>query len=261
LNTFWPNWKQAEVKNDWIKADWPAPPNVRALSTTRSGGVSLGPWSSFNLGKRCGDDEPSVEQNRARLNRELPSPAQWLHQVHGATVVRHPGQSIREIEGDALVSFEPGRVCAVLTADCLPVFFCNRSGDRVGIAHAGWRGLANGILQATVTALEETPGELMAWLGPAIGPLAYEVGPDVAEAFPGEFPAGFTPHGDRFLLDIYALGKLKLAAAGVHAVYGGGYCTASDSERFFSYRRDGVTGRMASLLWLDNIDSEARKSA
>jgi YfiH family protein len=195
------------------------------------------------------------------MNQVLPAPAHWLHQVHGSTVVLHSGRVFREMEADALVSFEPDQVCAVLTADCLPVFFCNRSGDRVGIAHAGWRGLANGILQATVNALDEDPANLMVWMGPAIGPLAYEVGPDVAEAFQGEFPAGFTPHGDRFLLDIYALGKLKLAAAGVHAVYGGGYCTMSDSERFFSYRRDGVTGRMASLLWLDNIDSEARKSA
>jgi YfiH family protein len=163
------------------------------------------------------------------------------------------------MEGDALVSFEPGQVCAVLTADCLPVIFCNRLGDRVGIAHAGWRGLADGILEATVRALNAAPSELMAWMGPAIGPGVYEVGPDVAAAFPYEFPAGFTRRGDRFLLDIHALATMKLAAAGVHAVYGGDYCTMSDPERFFSYRRDGVTGRMASLVWLDDPGSSSGK--
>ena len=239
------------MRHDWIQADWPAPPNVRAFSTTRTGGVSRGAWSSLNLGLHCGDDTIHVEQNRASLSELLPSPAQWLRQVHGTSVVRHCGQFTRELEADALVAFEPRQVCAVLTADCLPVLFCNRRGDRVGIAHAGWRGLAGGILEATVRALDEAPTELMAWMGPAIGPQVYQVGADVAEEFPAEFPAGFTRHGDRFLLDIYALAKLKLAAAGVHAVYGGDYCTLSNPERFFSYRRDGVTGRMASLVWLD----------
>jgi len=249
------------VKHDWIQADWPAPPNVRAFSTTRTGGVSHGPWSSLNLGLHCGDDSSLVEQNRASLSEVLPSPAHWLHQVHGTSVVRHCGQLTRELEGDALISFEPRQVCAVLSADCLPVLFCNRRGDRVGIAHAGWRGLANGILEATVRALDEAPTELMAWMGPAIGPQAYEVGFDVAEAFRGEFPAGFAPHGDRLLLDIYALAKLKLAAVGVHEVYGGDYCTVSDPERFFSYRRDGVTGRMASLLWLEDDAGRAGSRA
>ena len=241
------------MRHDWIQADWPAPSNVRAFSTTRSGGVSHGSWSSLNLGLHGGDDPSLVEKNRARLSEVLPSPAHWLRQVHGTSVVQYSARSASEMEGDALVSFEPRQVCAVLTADCLSVLFCNRRGDRVGIAHAGWRGLANGILQATVRALDEAPGELMAWMGPAIGPQAFEVGSDVAEAFQGEFPAGFTPHGDRFLMDIYALAKLKLAAVGVHEVYGGAYCTVSDPERFFSYRRDGVTGRMASLVWLDDI--------
>jgi YfiH family protein len=249
------------VKHDWIQADWPAPPNVRAVSTTRSGGVSRGPWSSFNLGLHCGDDPSHVEQNRAGLSTVLPAPAHWLRQVHGTSVLRHAARFTGEMEGDALVSFEPRQVCVVLTADCLPVLFCNRRGDRVGIAHAGWRGLANGILEATVRALDEAPTELMAWMGPAIGPQVYEVGADVAEAFPGEFPAVFTPRGDRFLMDIYALAKLKLAAVGVHAVYGGAYCTLSDPERFFSYRRDGVTGRMASLIWLDDHEGEIKKSA
>jgi len=239
------------VRHDWIQADWPAPPNVRAFSTTRSGGVSRGPWSSLNLGLNSGDEPSLVEQNRARLSEVLPSPAHWLRQVHGTSVVQYSTRSASEMEGDALVSFEPRQVCAVLTADCLPVLFCNRRGDRVGIAHAGWRGLAGGILEATVRALDEAPGELMAWMGPAIGSQVYEVGSDVAGAFPDEYPAVFTPHGDRFLMDIYAMAKLKLAAVGVHEVYGGDYCTVSDPVRFFSYRRDVVTGRMASLVWLD----------
>jgi len=138
----------------------------------------------------------------------------------------------------------------VLTADCLPVLFCNRSGDRVGVAHAGWRGLADGVLQATVDALEEDPANLLAWLGPAIGPAAYEVGDDVRDAFSEEYPAGFSRIHDRYLLDLYLLARLKLAAAGVNNVSGGDHCTLSEPERFYSYRRDGVTGRMASLIWL-----------
>lgn len=138
----------------------------------------------------------------------------------------------------------------MLTADCLPVFFCNRSGDRVGVAHAGWRGLAEGVLQATVDALEENPADLLAWLGPAIGPTAYEVGDDVRSAFSEEYPAGFNRNGDRYLLDLYSLARLKLAAAGVNNISGGDYCTLSEPDRFYSYRRDGVTGRMASLIWI-----------
>jgi len=250
-----------KVLHDWIKADWPAPPNVRTLSTTRSGGVSRGPWRSLNLGMRCGDAPSHVEHNRTRLNDLLPASAHWLRQVHGTSVVRHSGGFSDEMEGDALVSFEPGRVCVVLTADCLPVMFCNRSGDRVGIAHAGWRGLAGGILEATIEALDEDPPEVMAWLGPAIGPQAYEVGSEVAAAFPAEFPAGFTPHRDRYLMDLFALARLKLAAAGVHSVHGGGICTMSDPARFFSFRRDGVTGRMASLVWLDGKQRKPGKAA
>ena len=236
---------------DRIMPEWPAPPGVRAFSTTRAGGLSKGPWSGFNLGLHCGDKEQNVKKNRARLNRALPAAPQWLRQVHGTKVVRHPGLPADEAEGDALVSFRPGEGCAVLTADCLPVIFCNRSGDRVGIAHAGWRGLATGVLQATVNRLDEDPAELLAWLGPAIGPAAFEVGSDVADAFPEEFPAGFRSRGGRWLLDIYSMAKQKLAVAGVRSVFGGGFCTVTDSERFFSYRRDGVTGRMASLVWLE----------
>lgn len=238
--------------DDWIKAGWPAPRNVRAVCTTRTGGVSQGAWASFNLGAHCGDRDSHVAQNRDQLCKALPATPQWLTQVHGTTVVRHPGKAGVELQADAIVSFAPGEVCAVLTADCLPVFFCSRSGDRVAVAHAGWRGLANGILQETITALDVEPAELLAWMGPAIGPQAYEVGRELADAFPEEYPAGFIPHGDRFLLDLYTLADLKLRRLGVQAVSGGNFCTLGDPARFFSYRRDGVTGRMASLIWMQS---------
>lgn len=236
---------------DWLQPDWPAPANVRALSTTRSEGCSKGPWSSMNLGGRCGDDPADVRRNRDRLARVLPAPPQWLDQVHGTRVARHPGRPGDSPQADALVAFGPGRVCAVLTADCLPVVFCDRDGSRIAVAHAGWRGLAAGVLQATVAALDCDPVNLIAWLGPAIGPEVYEVGAEVAAAFPDEFDQAFAPRGERWLLDLYAVARLKLAAAGVRGVCGGGLCTHSDPGRFFSYRRDGVTGRMATLVWLE----------
>lgn len=246
------------MKPDRIYPDWPAPASVKAFTTTRLGGSSRGPWNSFNLGAHCGDDPADVEWNRSMLDRVLPEPVGWLKQVHGTHVVEISpvvaAESKHEPEpvADAAVSFTPGRVCAVLTADCLPVFLCNRRGDRVGMAHAGWRGLADGVLQSTVDALQEDPAELMAWLGPAIGPGSYEVGSEVTQAFAGEFPRGFTPRGDRHLLDLYALARLKLARAGVHQVSGGGFCTFSDVMRFYSFRRDGVTGRMASVIWFNH---------
>jgi YfiH family protein len=236
--------------DDWIQADWPAPRNIRAVCTTRAGGFSQGAWASLNLGTHCGDQDDHVAQNREKLRKALPAAPQWLSQVHGTTVVHHPGRARAELQADAIVSISPGEVCAVLTADCLPVFFCNRAGDRVAVAHAGWRGLADGILQETIATLDVDPAELLAWMGPAIGPQAYEVGRELADAFPEEFPAGFTPRGDRFLLDLYTLAGLKLRRLGIQAIGGGGLCTLSDPTRFFSYRRDGVTGRMASLIWM-----------
>jgi YfiH family protein len=235
---------------DWIAADWPAPPNVRAFSTTREGGNSKGPWGGFNLASRCGDDVQNVRQNRQLLDTALPSPANWLHQVHGVVVKQYCGKTGVEMEADAMVSFEVDQVCAILTADCLPVFFCDGAGSRVGVAHAGWRGLAAGVLQSTIAALNVRPNDVMAWLGPAIGPSVYEVGPEVAAAFPDEFPLGFTVHGDRFLMDIYQLARLKLQALGLRVIHGGDYCTYKEPDRFFSFRRDGVTGRMANLIWL-----------
>ena len=237
---------------DAIEPDWAAPANVRGFSTTRQGGVSQGPWASFNLGASCGDDADCVRENRARLAAALPAPPQWVSLVHGTGVVRHPGAPIPAPEGDALVAFEAGRVCALLTADCLPVLFCDRAGSRVGVAHAGWRGLAAGILEATVEALACDAGDLLAWLGPAIGPSVYEVGPEVVEAFAG-IPNAAAPgeRPDRWLLDLYACARYRLAAVGVTEVSGGGLCTLSDPARFFSYRRDGTTGRMATVIWMD----------
>jgi YfiH family protein len=238
------------MKVDWMEASWPAPPNVRAVSTTRAGGFSAGRWTGLNLGTRCGDDPDHVRRNRALVDHLLPSPAHWVRQVHGTAVAKIDDLVGNDDEADAIVSFRPGQVCAILTADCLPVFFCNQAGDRVAIAHAGWRGLAGGVLASTVAALQEQPSRLLAWLGPAIGPGAYEVGHEVAEAFSSEFPNGFSARGDRFLMDLYTVARLKLRACGVDRVFGGGLCTFSEPDRFFSYRRDGETGRMAHFAWL-----------
>jgi len=239
------------VSNDWLRPDWPAPASVKVLSTTRNGGCSNGAWATMNLGEHCGDDPRHVGRNRKFLSRFLPAPPQWLRQVHGTSVARHSGRLRDDPEADALVGFAAGQVCAVLTADCLPVVFCDRAGSRVAVAHAGWRGLVAGVLQATVDALDCAPAGLMAWLGPAIGPAAYEVGPEVRAAFPNESEQAFVPRDGRWLMDLYAVARLKLAAVGVTAVYGGGLCTYSDPDRFYSYRRDGVTGRMATLVWME----------
>jgi YfiH family protein len=237
---------------EFLAPDWPAPPSVRALVTTRAGGVSTGRWAGLNLGDACGDDPQAVAENRRRLRQHLPSGPCWLHQVHGSRVVecRTAGQPR---EADAAVTSEPGRVCAVLTADCLPVLVCNRQGTRVAAAHAGWRGLLAGVLESTVGAFDQPPGELIAWLGPAIGPAAYQVGGEVRRAFmqlDAGSAAAFTSDGRRWRADLYALARLRLSAAGLAVVHGGGWCTHGDPRRFYSYRRDGVTGRMASLAWI-----------
>jgi YfiH family protein len=237
----------------WLVPDWPAPATVHALSTLRTGGVSTGPFASWNLAGHVGDGPEPVARNRAllRARLQLPGEPAWLEQVHGRGV-REAGRD--RGRADASYTGERGTVCAVLTADCLPVLFCRRDGNRVAAAHAGWRGLAAGVLEATVAALDCPAEEIMAWLGPAIGPEAFEVGPEVRAEFVGENPAAaaaFRPSGgDRYLTDLYALARDRLAAQGVEAVYGGGWCTYRESERFFSYRRDGVTGRMATLIWL-----------
>lgn len=241
-----------------IRPDWPAPPRVRALVTTRRGGVSLAPWDSFNLGDHVGDDVEAVEENRRRLRRELPAEPVWLHQVHGTRCV-DAAHAVPRVEADAAFARRPGVVCAILTADCLPVLLCDEAGTVVGAAHAGWRGLLDGVIESTVAAMAASgslAGErLLAWLGPAIGPAAFEVGDEVRAAFVARDPAAaaaFLPHREgKWLADIYALARQRLAGLGVRRIASADFCTVRDRRDFFSYRRDGVTGRMASLIWLE----------
>jgi YfiH family protein len=238
----------------FLVPDWPAPASVRATVTTRAGGVSSGPWDSLNLANHVGDDPAAVAENRRRLRvaLDLPSEPAWLEQVHGREVARLPGTL--PDTADAAVAFTHGPVCAVLVADCLPVFLASIDGDRVGVAHAGWRGLATGVVEATVVALGCDPARLIAWLGPAIGPQAFEVGEEVRAAFMAGDPAAaihFHPgRAGRWLADLAGLARRRLMQCGVASVHGGGACTVSDRARFYSYRRDGVTGRMAALAWL-----------
>lgn len=241
-----------------IIPDWPVPANVRSLITTRSGGVSAAPYASLNLGDHVGDNPEHVMQNRAVLSAHLPAEPRWLKQVHGIAVA---DACMTGAEADASVAFQAGEVCAVLTADCLPVLLCDQSGTVVGAAHAGWRGLLNGVIESTAAAMKVPASSLLAYLGPAIGPQAFEVGDEVRAAFVAEnieAASAFTPgdqqgEAQKWMADIYALARLRLEKLGVAGVYGGGLCTYTDTERFFSYRRDGVTGRMVSLIWLENI--------
>lgn len=238
--------------------DWPAPECVRAACTTRVGGISRKPWDSLNLGVHVGDNPDHVAVNRQRLADRLGLGTEafgWLAQIHGTCVVELPVAGVPS--ADASTTRCPGQVCAILTADCLPVLFCNRDGTQVAAAHAGWRGLCAGVLEATIHSFESPADEILAWLGPAIGPTGFEVGPEVMEEFVSrdlDAVSAFTAEGagpGHFMADIYQLARQRLQGAGVAAVYGGGECTLSDSERFFSYRRDGNTGRMASLIWLE----------
>lgn len=241
----------------WIIPDWAVPRQVRCLTTGRNGGVSGGPFASLNLGAHVGDDRGAVAENRVRLAREasLPADPVWLKQVHGVHICRADSETRGEPEADGAVTGERGVVCAVLTADCLPVFLARTDGSAVGIVHAGWRGLAAGVIEAALKALPGSDAPVTAWMGPAIGPSAFEVGPEVHDAFVNRHPedaAGFRPgHGDRYFADLYALARARLERAGVVRAGGGGYCTHDEPQRFFSHRRDGLTGRMASLIWLD----------
>ncbi len=237
---------------EFILPDWPAPAKVRAVSTTRAGGVSAGPYASLNLGDHVEDDPAAVAENRARVRKRLPAEPLWLKQVHLAGVADADSAS-GVPEADASVARQPGKVCAILTADCLPLLLCDRAGNVVAAAHAGWRGLAGGVIEAAVEAMKVSPDEVLAWLGPAIGPAAFEVGGAVRDAFlafdPAAEAAFVARENGKWLADIFLLARLRLGKIGVTAVYGGGVCTYSDSERFYSYRRDGATGRMASLIW------------
>lgn len=236
----------------WLEADWPAPPGVVAGTTLRAGGVSRGTWASLNLGAHVGDDADSVQANRARFVEAcgLPAEPPWLNQVHG-TQVAAAGGAAPARPADAIVGNRPGAVCAVLTADCLPVVFASGSGEEVGAAHAGWRGLSAGVLEATVAAFEAAPRDLLAWLGPAISQAAFEVGGEVREAFADEDP-GSAAHfrqneRGRWQADLYGLARRRLERCGVIRVFGGGRCTFSEPGAFFSYRRDGQCGRMATF--------------
>lgn len=242
----------------WLLPDWPAPACVRALVTRRSGGVSRGPYADFNLAQHVGDDPAAVADNRQRLRElaGLPAEPLWLEQVHGIEVVEHTGQVTgNPPRADAAVAFAPGRVCVVMTADCLPVVFTDVEGTRIGVAHAGWRGLAGGVLQATIDALRVAPGRLLAWLGPAIAQPAFEVGAEVRAAFIGlnpEHEAAFVANAaGRFQADLYLLARQVLVRAGIREVHGGQHCTFAEPADFYSFRRDGgSTGRMATVAWL-----------
>ncbi|NEV62901.1 peptidoglycan editing factor PgeF [Thiorhodococcus minor] len=237
-----------------LTPDWPAPAQVRACSTTRLGGVSEGPYASLNLGDHVGDDPARVALNRDRLevHLDLPASPRWLRQVHGCDILA-PGAGHSGAEADGAIAATPDEVCVVMTADCLPILICDERGQEVAAVHAGWRGLANGVVDRALMAMAAEAGRLLAWLGPAIGPSAFEVGVEVRDQFIAADPgaaAAFRPSGDRWLADIFTLARLRLGRLGVERVYGGGDCTYSQPERFFSYRRDGVTGRMASLIWI-----------
>lgn len=232
--------------------DWPAPASVQACVTTRAGGVSTAPYDSLNLGDHVGDTPEAVATNRSRLTEHFNIQPAWLSQVHGVVVAQ--ADPAHTAEADASWTATPGIACTVMTADCLPALFCNRAGTRVAAAHAGWRGLANGVLEATVEGLAVAPEDILVWLGPAIGPRNFEVGAEVREAFVGwhrQAAEAFVPGAmpGKYLADIYQLARVRLAAVGVTAVYGGGLCTFDDT-RFFSYRRANPTGRLASLVWL-----------
>ncbi|GAB3730988.1 peptidoglycan editing factor PgeF [Luteimonas pelagia] len=241
-----------------LQADWPAPPGVVAFTTLRHGaGMSEPPFDAFNLGLRSGDDPGVVARNRAVLHdlAGLPSAPRWLRQVHGTRVARFDGPpgDAEDPEADAAVTSSAGVVLAILTADCLPVVLASRDGGEVAAAHAGWRGLAAGVLEATLSAMQAPAGDIVAWLGPAAGPSAYEVGREVYDAFvdrdPGARTAFAPTRPGHWHVDLHALARRRLAAAGVDAAHGGAWCTISDPARFFSHRRDARTGRMATLAW------------
>jgi YfiH family protein len=235
-----------------LTAEWPAIPGVVAGCTVRGGGVSRGQYESLNLGTHVGDDAQKVEENRRRFMAaaELPQPPAWLRQVHGSRVAIDPGPGT---EADAILTRRTGAVCAVLTADCLPVVFAAQDGSEVAVAHAGWRGLCAGILEGTVAAFSAPPASILAWLGPAISQPAFEVGGEVRDAFlahSGEARACFERNdAGKWQADLYALARQRLAAAGIGSVHGGGRCTFGESGQFFSYRRDGQCGRMATFVF------------
>lgn len=238
---------------NWLTPDWPAPPSVRALVSLREGGHSVGPYQGLNLGLHVGDDEQTVLLNRRTLFEaaQLPKEPNWLNQVHGTHVATLPIDS--PLEADASVAIRASDVSCVMTADCLPVFLCDKKGSRVSAIHAGWRGLAAGVIESAFEALGAQPDQVLAWMGPAIGLQAFEVGQDVVEAFAdSSTPESFqSTKPGKWLANIYDLARVRFQRLGIRQIYGGDLCTYSDPKRFFSYRRDKVTGRMASMIWIE----------
>ncbi len=238
---------------DCFVPDWPAPATVRALQTRRGGGCSPAPWASLNLGDHVGDAPERVAANRALLAAQLPAEPCWLQQVHGTRAVDAAFAQKTPV-ADAAYTRQPGVVCAVMTADCLPILLCDRAGQVVAAVHAGWRGLLAGVIESTVQAMACSPADLLAWLGPAIGPTAFEVGDEVQQAFVAHSASAaiaFVAHGQgKWLADLPQLARQRLQALGVSAIHGAEQCTVNQPADYFSYRRDGVTGRMATLIWL-----------
>jgi YfiH family protein len=240
---------------EWIIPDWPAPPNVQARVTTRLSGYSQWPYDSFNLADHVGDDPIAVAANRELLKQALQLPAEplWLQQVHGVNIVDASVAPIGCI-ADASYTMQPANICTVMTADCLPVLFCDRDGTKIAVAHAGWRGLSAGILENTLNTLKLRPNNVLVWLGPAIAQQSFEVDREVCDTFVGFLPqavAAFTPtRPNHWIADLYLLARQRLNHSGITAIYGGEHCTYTDVRRFYSYRRDKRTGRIASLIWL-----------
>jgi hypothetical protein len=237
----------------FITPDWPAPVNVKALQTTRNGGVSTGVYASLNLGDHVKDHPQHVAANRQLLSGYLPSEPVWLNQVHGVRVIDAALSSCLE-SADASFATRKQVVCVTMTADCLPVLLCDQAGTAVAAIHAGWRSLCDGVIEATVAAMPVQASQLMAWLGPAIGPEAFEVGSEVRAQFmaqDAQAELAFQPKGDKWLGDLYAIARQRLQTLGITQVYGGGRCTFNEPENFFSYRRDGDTGRMGCFIWLE----------
>jgi YfiH family protein len=242
------------LSETFIHPDWPAPASVKALQTTRQGGTSVAPYDSFNLGLHVGDDPVRVNRNRQSLAPFMPSEPVWMEQVHGVEVANADAAACRVV-ADASVARQRGSVCVVMTADCLPVLLCDEDGTVVAAAHAGWKGLAAGVIEATVQEMAVAPQKLLAWLGPAIGPHAFEVGEDVRAAFmahDADAAAAFVPLAavGKYRADIVRLARQRLNALGISRVYGGTFCTYHQKDKFYSYRRDGVTGRMGTFIWL-----------
>ena len=240
----------------FIQPNWPAPVNVKALQTTRMGGVSLAPYASLNLGAHVNDDTAAVATNRQLLMPYLPSEPVWVNQVHGIEVI-DAAQSTCLQNADAAFTTQLNVVCVTMTADCLPVLLCDKAGTVVAAVHAGWRGLCDGAIEAAVHKMQVPKSEILVWLGPAIGPNAFEVGEEVRAQFiqhDQQATQAFKPHEDKWLCNMYLIAQQRLKALGVTQIYGGGvnedFCTYTDEARFFSFRRDNITGRMASLIWL-----------